>query len=208
MEKSELVALYNRQSDKYAKLSKRKKTFDTVWRKQLLSFAKGSILEVAVGAGINFKFYPPGVQITAVDLSPDMVERARESAADAGIQANIFASSIEALDFPAASFDTIVSTLSVCTYENPVRVLRLLKKWCAPDGWILLLEHGRSKYTFLQWLQNRFDGFQYRKIGCHANRDMLDIARQSGLKIAKCERKLFGIMYLIWAKPGEKPDAE
>jgi len=76
MEKSKLIKLYDKQAAQYERLRKKKKSFDDKWRKRLLSFAKGKILEVSVGAGANFKFYPIDAEVTAVDISADMIEKA------------------------------------------------------------------------------------------------------------------------------------
>ncbi|MGE5106722.1 MAG: class I SAM-dependent methyltransferase [Sphingobacteriales bacterium] len=204
MRKNELKNLYDKQAGKYEILRKKKKSFDHKWRQQLLSFAKGKILEVSVGAGANFKFYPHTTEITAVDLSGIMIEKAKESAIDSGINANFITAAVEDLNFEPESFDTIVSTLSLCAYDDPVHVLNLFNRWCKKNGIILLLEHGASKYQFVHWLQDRLDNFQFRKIGCHANRDILDIVKRSNLQIEKYDRKLLGAIYLVWSKPGRK----
>jgi ubiquinone/menaquinone biosynthesis C-methylase UbiE len=204
MDKNKLTALYDKQADQYEKLGNKKKSFDHKWRRQLVPFAKGKILEVSVGAGANFKFYSKDVEVTAADMSAAMIAKARKAAADAGIAASFIHSAIEELHFDPQSFDTIVSTLSLCAYDDPVAVLNLFNLWCKKDGMILLLEHGASKYGFVHWIQNKIDNFQYRKIGCHANRDIMDIVKHSSLQLKKYDRKLFGVMYLIWAQPSHK----
>jgi ubiquinone/menaquinone biosynthesis C-methylase UbiE len=130
-----------------------------------------------------------------------MIKRASESAADSGIVVEFIQSAVEDLDFEPESFDTIVSTLSLCAYDDPVNVLKRFNRWCKKDGMILLLEHGISRYRFVHWLQDRFDGLQYRKIGCHANRDVMDLVKHSGLQIKMVKRKFLGAIYLVWAKP-------
>ncbi|HEY9300256.1 MAG TPA: class I SAM-dependent methyltransferase [Phormidium sp.] len=166
-----------------------------------MSAAEGNILEVSVGAGANFMFYPAGSLVTAVDISPAMIEKAREAAAEAGISANLIVSAIEEAAFPPQSFDTIVSTLSLCAYDDPVDVLQKFNVWCKKDGLILLMEHGQSTYKSLRWLQHAFDPWQYRFIGCHADRNILQLIRQAGLMIENVERKMMGIMYLVKARP-------
>ncbi len=202
MEKEELIHLYNKQARLYEKLRKKKKGFDRLWRKQLLSSAKGNILEVSVGAGANFKFYPAHVTVTAVDISSVMIEKAKQAALEAHVQADFIVNDIESLDFPARSFNTIVSTLSLCAYNEPIQVLNLFNKWCKDDGVILFMEHGLAKYPIMQWVQHKIDNFQYKKIGCHADRDIVQLIEDSALEIIKYERKMFGIMYLVWAKKG------
>src|SRR4030095_10651418 len=120
MEKKEMEMLFDRQAGRYGKLRKKKNSFDHRWRKELLAFAKGKILEVSVGAGANFGFYRKDAAITAVDLSGEMIKKARESAADSEIQVDFIQSAIEDLEFDTESFDTIVSTLSLCTYNDPL----------------------------------------------------------------------------------------
>ncbi len=199
---SELKTLFNKQAGQYEKLRKKKKTIDTKWRKELLSTAAGHILEVSVGAGTNFKFYPKDAVVTAVDISDAMITKAKEAALDTGITTSFINAPVEELQFEPGSFDTIVSTLSLCAYEDPVSVLNQFNQWCRKDGYILLLEHGASKYTLVHWLQNKLDRFQYRRIGCHANREILNIVQQSTLQIKMYKRKLMGIFFLVWAKPG------
>ena len=162
---------------------------------------KAEYWKYLLGAGANFKFYPKNAEITVADLSSEMIEKARKSAAEAGIVSDFIHSAVEDLNFPPESFDTIVSTLSLCAYDDPQRVLRLFSHWCKKNGMILLLEHGISKYRLIHWLQNRFDKLQYRKIGCHANRNILGLMKHSGLQVKMYERKLLGTIYLIWAKP-------
>jgi ubiquinone/menaquinone biosynthesis C-methylase UbiE len=201
MEKTELEIRFDRQASRYGKRRKKKNSIDHKWRKELLAFAKGKILEPSVGAGANFEFYPKNAAVTAVDLSGEMIKKARESATDSGIQVEFIQSAIEDLDFVPESFDTIVSTLSLCAYDDPVNVLKRFNRWCKKDGMILLLEHGISRYRFVHWLQDRFDSLQYRKIGCHTNRDILSLVKHSGLQIKMVERKFLGAIYLIRANP-------
>lgn len=63
------------------------------------------------------------------------------------------------------------------------------------------MEHGLARPGVVQWLQHRFDGLQYRQIGCHADRDITRIVQEAGLDIVKEKRKLWGMIYLIEAKP-------
>lgn len=133
-----------------------------------------------------------------------MLDKAKDAARDSRVKATFINSAVENLHFDPDSFDTIVSTLSLCAYHDPVHVLKLFDNWCKKEGIILLLEHGASKYKLFYWLQNRFDNLQYRRIGCHANRKILEIVKDAGLKIKMYERKLFGIMYLTWAQPKKR----
>lgn len=108
---------------------------------------------------------------------------------------------VESLDFEEDTFDTIVSSGSLCGYDDPVHVLNKMNKWCKKDGQILLLEHGLFSSSALAWLQKKVDPLNVKMIGCHLDRDILKIVESSDLVIDKHERALGGYLYLIWAKP-------
>jgi ubiquinone/menaquinone biosynthesis C-methylase UbiE len=135
MNRADLIKKFDKQARWYEK--RRIQQAQKEWRQKLLYFARGNVLEVAVGAGANFSFYPPGVRITAVDFSPEMLKRARNAADEYGIEVE-FKSDVETLTFPPDSFDTVVSTLSLCGYEDPVGVLNRFSRWSRKDGCILL----------------------------------------------------------------------
>lgn len=175
------------------------KKMEQEWRSQLLSNANGNVLEVGVGIGENFKFYPAGVCITATDAGTKTIERARTAAAVYGVKANFITSSTGQLQFGENSFDTIVSTFSLSAYDNPMEVLRQFNNWCKPGGLILLLEYGISKYKIVNWVQQKWQPVHYRKNGSYINRDMIAAISGSGLGIKKVEVKFAGIVHLVWA---------
>lgn len=199
MDKSKLARKFDRQARIYEK--QRKKGVLRGWRQRLLEQASGEVLELAVGAGANFAYYNPDVQVTAVDISPRMLEKAKEAAKISRIQANFIQADIETLVFPKNKFDTIVSTLSFCGYDDPVRMFNQLGRWCKQDGRILVMEHGISTNPILALVQKGIDPFHYKMIGCHQKRDMMEIIQASNLRIQQHERHWQGIFHLIWATP-------
>ncbi len=203
MDKHRLVRVFDKQADTWDRRRK-KRTLDTKWREKLLGDAKGRVLEVAVGAGGNFQFYKRNVQVTALDFSPMMIGKARRAAEEYGIQTEFHVGDIETVELPERTFDTVVSTLSMCAYAEPLRVLQQMNRWCADDGHLLLLEHGTSSVLPLTWLQNLLDPLQVRTIGCHANRDILGLVSHSPLVIEQHESHLFGMFHLIWARPSRR----
>lgn len=118
---NKLVQKFDKQAAKYAR--KRKKQEQNKWRRQIFQFVRGKTLEVAVGAGMNFAFYPKDIEYIGVDFSPKMIDEAKEAAKIYGIKADFILSDVESLDFPENTFDTIVSAGSLCGYDNPVHVL-------------------------------------------------------------------------------------
>lgn len=201
MEKGRQVRLFDRQARQYE--NKREGKTQQQWRQNLLNQADGEILELSVGAGANFPFYQPHVKITAVDFSPEMLSKAKRAASHHSLNADFILSDIEELEFKDHSFDTIVSTLSFCSYENPLRVLHKLSRWCKPEGNILLMEHGISSNFVASTVQKVLDPLLYRTIGCHHTRDMLGLISQTELTVQRVESYWLNMIHLIWAKPGK-----
>ena len=169
------------------------------WRKQLLSYASGNILEVGTGKGDNFKYYPLGVNVIATDMSERMIGEARREAKLRVVKTKFIVSPVEELRLEQQSFDTIISTFSLSAFENPETVLALFNDWCKPGGMILLLEYGLSKYGLVNWLQKKWEPFHYRRTGSHIDRDILAILTGSNLRVKRAEAKYMGIVYLVWA---------
>ena len=171
-------------------------------RRELLSRATGKILEVACGTGQNFPLFAPNSEITAVDLSSKMLEIARENAIKHGLNVNLAVMDAEHLEFPDGNFDTVVSTLSTCTFPDAVKALQEMKRVCRADGLILLLEHGHSN---LPWLANYQDRHEYQHYqehaGCRWNQDPLELLQSAGIKVLKSRRNILGMFHSIEAAP-------
>ncbi len=169
-------------------------------RKRLLSKASGKILEVACGTGQNLTLFPPNGEIAAVDLSPKMLELARVNAINFGLNVNFSVMDAEKLEFADGSFDTIVSTLSTCTFPNPIKALQEIKRVCRSGGLILLLEHGHSNLPWLAKYQDRNEYQHYQDhAGCRWNQDPLDLVQSAGLKVLKSKRSILGMFHSIEA---------
>ena len=158
-------------------------------------------MEVAAGTGKNFRFYASSGDVTAVDFSAEMLRGARSRAERLGLRANLALGDAEALPFPERSFDTVVSTLTTCTFPNPAAALAEMRRVCRSDGRILLLDHGRSDRPWLARWQDRRDERHAEALGCHWNREPLELARAAGLKLVGAERVFFGVFCLIEAGP-------
>jgi ubiquinone/menaquinone biosynthesis C-methylase UbiE len=170
-------------------------------RRGIFSRARGDVLEVAAGTGRNLEFYPPGCHVTAVDLSQGMLDIARRRANELGRAVDFQLMDGAALDFPDARFDTVTSSLSTCTFPDPLAVLREMRRVCKPDGRILLLEHGRSRVRLFGWLQDRLADRQARAFGCHWNREPRRLVEQAGLRPMSDRTHLFGVVHVIEAAP-------
>jgi ubiquinone/menaquinone biosynthesis C-methylase UbiE len=170
-------------------------------RQRVLQQACGKVLEVAVGTGKNLPYYPHECRIIAVDLSGEMLNIARKRAAKLSMNVSFLLADAEALPFSEKSFDTVVSSLSTCTFPDPVAALREMARVCRTDGKIVLLEHGRSDREWLGRWQDRHAEQFAKPLGCHWNREPLELTKDAGLKVVRARRTFFGIFHQIEAVP-------
>ncbi|KXS11976.1 S-adenosyl-L-methionine-dependent methyltransferase [Gonapodya prolifera JEL478] len=189
----------------------------------LMRKAKGDTLEVSAGTGRNLPFYPRSAlrSLTVTDVSIPMLQQAQSKFSP--LQATFHSSepnttdpkqphplptrfvpaSAASLPAPSASFDTVVQSFGLCSQADPVRALQEIQRVCKPDGTILLLEHGRSHYAWLDDLLDRTAMSHADKWGCWYNRDVADILNRSGLEVIEMGRWHFGTTWWVVAKPGK-----
>ena len=111
-------------------------------RARLLAAARGAVLEIGVGTGLNMPHYPPAVTaITAAAPAAVLDERAARRARDRGIAVELVNARAESLPFAAGSFDTAVATFVLCTVADPAAAAGELARVLRPGGRILFLEH-------------------------------------------------------------------
>src|SRR3989454_8216228 len=126
-------------------------------REWVCSQAEGDVLEIAVGTGRNLPFYGEGVRLTGVELSPAMLEIARERARELGRDADLRVGDAQALDFPDERFDSVVCTLSLCTIPDDRAALAEVRRVLRPGGRFLLLDHMRSPRLPVRLVQRLLD---------------------------------------------------
>lgn len=174
------------------------------WRRKLWVKARGPrVLEVGVGTGKNMDYWPNDARVTAVDLTPGMLEIARQRAQTLGIAADLRMGDIQALDFPDASFDSVVGTCVFCSVPDPVLGLRELGRVLRPGGQVLLLEHVRSPNRILGALMDVLNPLVVRVMGANINRNTVENVRAAGLGVDRVEDlDGAGIFKLIVARRG------
>lgn len=175
-------------------------------RRRLIQQAESKVLEVAVGTGLNLPYYASDCRLTAVDISEAMLERAERRAESLGLQVDFRQMKAEELDFPDNHFDTIVSTMTLCTFIEPVKALREMSRVCKPDGRILLMEHGRSSTGPIARFQDRWEEKHAEQMGCHWNREPVEIAQEAGLELIQAQTHFFGVFHEIVARPAPIPE--
>jgi len=170
-------------------------------RRSLLKGVSGKVLEIAVGTGKNLRYYPKNCHVTAVDLSLGMLSIAKRRAKKLGLDVNFLVMDAENLAFPDGVFDTVVDSMGLCTFPNPEAALREMARVCKIEGWVLLLEHGRSDHEWLGRWQDRRADSHAKRLCCRWNREPLKLVHQAGLKVISARRTFFGIFHVIEAKP-------
>lgn len=171
------------------------------WRDLLWSKVEGTdILEVGVGTGKNFPYYPKGAEITAVDFSNKMLSRARRKAEVSGIEVRLKQMDVQNLEFEDNTFDTVVASFVFCSVPDPVRGLKEVERVCRPGGKVVLLEHVLSANRILAWLMNVYNPLVVRMAGANINRRTADNVDKSGLKVKSITNLAAGIFLLIEAR--------
>jgi ubiquinone/menaquinone biosynthesis C-methylase UbiE len=125
-------------------LSMRNRLLDH-YRQRAIETARGLVLEVGVGSGLNLPLYSQAVdRVCGIDLSPELIRLARRRDADALIPVSLLRASAEHLPFADAVFDTVVMTWTLCSIANPVAALIEMRRVLKPGGQLLFVEHGLS----------------------------------------------------------------
>ena len=172
------------------------------WREKLRTGIKGErALEVGVGTGKNLAYYPQDVRITAIDLSPRMLERARKRANKSNIKVDLQEMDVQHLNFSDHSFDTIFTTFVFCSVPDPVAGLQELRRVCKPDGKLLLLEHMRPGNSALGFIFDMLNPMVLRMMGANINRRTTDNLRAAGWQIRLEEHLSSDIVRWIEAEP-------
>lgn len=169
-------------------------------RGRLLDGVSGYVLDVACGSGANFPSFRAASHVTAIDLSPGMLDIARLKAERLGLSIELLVMDAQQLDFADDTFDVVVSALSTCTFPEPVTALREMGRVVKPGGRILLLEHGRSSWGLLGRYQDRAAHGHFEVAGCRWNQEPLDLVRAAGLMVTAHRRSFFGVFHTIEAR--------
>lgn len=176
------------------------------WRKLLWSKVEGSvILEIGVGTGKNFPYYPSHVGMTAIDFSSRMLKRARDKARKQELQVQLQQMDVQDLSFEDNVFDTVIASFVFCSVPDPVRGLIETERVCKPGGKVVLLEHVRSANRILGRLMDFANPLVVRMMGANINRPTVNNVIKSGLVVERVTDLRAGIFKLIEAKKGAPP---
>jgi ubiquinone/menaquinone biosynthesis C-methylase UbiE len=169
-------------------------------REWVCSQAEGEVLELAAGTLRNLAFYPAGVRLTAVELSPEMLAIGRKRAEELGRDADLRVGDVQNLDFPDQSFDTVICTLGLCTIPDPRKAVSEAHRVLRPAGKLILLEHVRSPSLPVRTIERALDPISVRFQADHLTREPLDYLDAEGFEVERLERSKWGIVERVLAR--------
>jgi ubiquinone/menaquinone biosynthesis C-methylase UbiE len=197
----------DRLRDKWDRASR---TYDRVTRSDEFRFAsakrklfermQGRCLMLATGTGNDFRQFPRGLVVTAIDISPAMLERARERARAYEGRLDLVRTDARQLPFADRSFDSVVAVCTFCSVPDPVRGLCELRRVLKPGDRLLLFEHVRSRLTPLAIMQDLMTPLT-RRIGPDMNRDTVANAERAGFRVVREENVYLDLVKAVEAVP-------
>lgn len=168
-------------------------------KRDLYANMNGKILFLALGTGLDIANFPPGKDITAIDISPKMLAaaQARIDGYDGNIEAHVM--DVHDLNFDDNSFDQIFTSCTFCSVPNPVEGLRALKRVLKPDGELLMFEHTGSKIYPFKIMMN-FMTLISQRLGPDMNRPTTDNVAAAGFEITEVRHIFLDVVKIIRAR--------
>lgn len=173
-------------------------------RRRMLAGVSGKVLDVGTGTGKNLPYYPAGVELVGIDISPKMLAKAKTRAEKLGLDVELQVMDVENLQFPDRTFDFIVVTFVFCSVSDPVRGLRELARVLRDDGTILLLEHVRSDNKILGKIMDWLNPVARALFGPNINRRTVENIEKAGLEVISVESEGPKILKKIVARRRQK----
>jgi ubiquinone/menaquinone biosynthesis C-methylase UbiE len=168
-------------------------------KQKLFSNMQGKVLFLALGTGLDIPAFPPGQDITAIDISPEMIKRAqaRMDNYDGTITAEVM--DVHDLSFKDGQFDQIYTSCTFCSVPRPVEGLAALKRVLKPGGELYMFEHTGSKY-FPFNLMMKFMTKITEKVGPSMDRKTVDNVVRAGFRVTGVEHVFLDVVKIIKAR--------
>lgn len=157
-------------------------------RSKIVPKAEGDVLELGCGGGINLQFYDRARvnSLTGLDPSAELLDYTRAEAQNFDFNMKILDGIGEAMPFQDASFDTVLTTFTLCSVQDGERVLSEMRRVLKPGGKILFLEHGRAPDKGPEKWQKRIEpAWKHIAGGCHLHREVMQLFKANGYALAQ-----------------------
>ncbi len=155
-------------------------------RSEIVPRAQGEVLELGCGGGINLQFYDRSKvdRLTGLDPSAELLDYTRSEAKALGFQMDILDGIGEAMPFDDDSFDTVLTTFTLCSVQDGKQVLKEMRRVLKPGGKILFLEHGRAPDKGPEKWQQRIEPmWKHIAGGCHLHRPVSKLFAAEGFAL-------------------------
>jgi len=160
-------------------------------RNKIVPHAKGEVLEIGIGSGLNLPYYNKSLvkKVYGLDPSEELNEIALKNASEINLDINFIISGAEEIKLPSKSIDTVLITYTLCTIPEFKAALKEIKRVLKDDGIMLFCEHGLAPDKNISKWQNRINPLWGKLFGgCNINRNIPHIIQESGLNIKKLEQ--------------------
>jgi len=168
-------------------------------RIKIIPLAKGDVLEIAIGSGLNFRYYNEKEisSLTGLEPSTEIWELNKHKTEDLNFDFKFINAFAEEIPLENNSFDYVVITYALCTIKNTQKALSEIKRVLKSDGKLLFCEHGLSPDKDVKYWQNNINPF-WKMIsgGCNLNKDIPKMLVENGFDLVELNK-----MYI----PGWKP---
>ena len=159
-------------------------------RAKVVPAARGRVLEIGIGSGLNLPLYEAGSveRVVGVEPSPEMTRMAAKAAARTAIDVELVSAVSEEIPLDSHGFDTVVTTYTLCTIPDAVRALGEMARMLKPGGRLLFCEHGLAPDAGVRRWQDRVNPW-WQRIGggCNLNRDIPALLRRGGFAIERID---------------------
>lgn len=168
------------------------------WKREFFSPMRGKVLFLAVGTGLDIPCFPPGQDIVGIDISPKMLDRARDRAMAYSGKLELREMDVREMDFPEHSFDQVFTSCTFCSVPDPIGGLEALRRVLRPGGELRMFEHTGSRYFPFSLMLSLMTPFS-RCLGPEMNRDTVENVQMAGFEIREVNHVFLDVVKTITA---------
>ncbi len=172
------------------------------YKRDFFAPMQGRVLFLAVGTGIDIQFFPPDRNVTALDISPEMMRRARHRITAYKGRVDLSLMDAESLAFPSGCFDQVFTSCTFCSVPDPAAGLRELRRVLKPGGELRMFEHTGSRWFPFSAMMHLMTPIT-RRVGPEMNRDTVGNVAKAGFRVRSVRNLYLDILRVIMAEAPE-----